>query len=278
MKLALGSDLHLEFGQLDLHDQPDADVLILSGDIFVANDFDKASPDPEAPKSTYRERSIRYREFLEQATQKYAHVIYVAGNHEFYHGKWNASLKQLQDICAEYANVIMLENSSVILNDITFVGGTLWTDMNKRDPMTLMEVEERMNDFRLIRDDLSRGFRKLNPRQTVTRHEKTLEYIKRTLDAKVTEKYVVVGHHAPSFGSTHPKYKDQYLMNGAYCSDLSDFILDHPEIKLWTHGHTHEPFHYMIGSTTIACNPRGYVNYERGLQQEDPYYFQQIEV
>jgi hypothetical protein len=51
-------------------------------------------------------------------------------------------------------------------------------------------------------------------------------------------------------------------MNGAYSSSLDEFILDHPQIKLWTHGHTHEDFDYMIGSTRVVCNPRGYVNYE----------------
>jgi hypothetical protein len=51
-------------------------------------------------------------------------------------------------------------------------------------------------------------------------------------------------------------------MNGGYSSELSEFILDHPQIKLWTHGHTHEPFDYMIGDTRIVCNPRGYINYE----------------
>jgi len=51
-------------------------------------------------------------------------------------------------------------------------------------------------------------------------------------------------------------------MNGAYHSDLSEFILDHPQIKLWTHGHTHHPFDYMIGGTRIVCNPRGYDGYE----------------
>ena len=58
--------------------------------------------------------------------------------------------------------------------------------------------------------------------------------------------------------STHEQYKSQYLMNGAYSSDLSEFILDHPQIKLWTHGHTHHPFDYVIGETRIVCNPRGY--------------------
>ena len=51
-------------------------------------------------------------------------------------------------------------------------------------------------------------------------------------------------------------------MNGAYSSNLDEFIMDRPQIKLWTHGHTHEDFDYMIGSTRIVCNPRGYINYE----------------
>ena len=51
-------------------------------------------------------------------------------------------------------------------------------------------------------------------------------------------------------------------MNGAYSSDLNDFILDNPQIKYWTHGHTHEPFDYMIGNTRVLANPRGYINYE----------------
>ena len=67
-------------------------------------------------------------------------------------------------------------------------------------------------------------------------------------------------------------------MNGAYSSDLSEFILDHPQIQAWVHGHTHYNFDYMIGSTRILCNPRGYVGYERGTQEEDPYHAQVFEV
>jgi len=38
--------------------------------------------------------------------------------------------------------------------------------------------------------------------------------------------------------------------------------LDHPQIKLWTHGHTHHEFDYMIGECRVVCNPRGYHGYE----------------
>ena len=64
-------------------------------------------------------------------------------------------------------------------------------------------------------------------------------------------------------------------MNGAYSSDLSEFILDRPQIKLWTHGHTHDPYDYMIGSTRIVCNPRGYIHYE---EIADNFEFKLLEV
>jgi 3',5'-cyclic AMP phosphodiesterase CpdA len=44
MKIAVTSDVHLEFGDLDLHNDENADVLILSGDICVAADLGR--PDP----------------------------------------------------------------------------------------------------------------------------------------------------------------------------------------------------------------------------------------
>jgi hypothetical protein len=81
---------------------------------------------------------------------------------------------------------------------------------------------------------------------------------------------VVVTHHAPSKASIKPRYQGDHLMNGGYSSDLSEFILDNPQIKVWTHGHTHDHFDYMIGSTRILCNPRGYAGYEERSQEFDP--------
>ena len=93
--------------------------------------------------------------------------------------------------------------------------------------------------------------------------EKCLDYIKLMYsDTPPWMSVVVVGHHTPSHTSCHPRYKDDQIMNGGYHSDLTKFILDRPGIKLWTHGHTHELFDYMIGSTRVVCNPRGYINYE----------------
>jgi hypothetical protein len=102
-----------------------------------------------------------------------------------------------------------------------------------------------------------------------------LAFIRTTVEANPAGRYVVVGHHSPSRLSTHPKYQDQFIMNGGYSSELDDFILDHPQIKLWTHGHTHEDFDYQIGSCRILCNPRGYINYE---ERADTWRLKTVEV
>jgi hypothetical protein len=104
---------------------------------------------------------------------------------------------------------------------------------------------------------------RFSPQDAVEDHKKMLGYIRIVYEGMPPWKQmVVVGHHTPSHASCHPRYKDDSLMNGGYHSDLSEFILDRPGIKLWTHGHTHELFDYMIGSTRVVCNPRGYDGYE----------------
>lgn len=263
MKIKIVSDLHLEFSDITIPNEGGVDVLILSGDIMVAEDLhDIPSPEPYAPGGMKEfmskiKRVASWREFLKRVSNDFPHVIYVAGNHEFYHGKWMRTLDVLREECAKFPNIYFLENDCKKIDDVTFIGGTLWTDMNKGDPLTLHAVRDMMNDFRIIRKEFE-GYTKLKPVDTVVRHKRMLEYIKTVVAEKHDEKFVVVGHHAPSRMSIHEQYKSDFLMNGAYSSDLSEFILDRPQIKLWTHGHTHHPFDYVIGETRIVCNPRGY--------------------
>jgi hypothetical protein len=64
------------------------------------------------------------------------------------------------------------------------------------------------------------------------------------------------------------------MVNGAYSSDLSEFILDRPQIKVWTHGHTHDKYDYMVGSTRVICNPRGYIKYQEIADNFELQYFE----
>ena len=59
-------------------------------------------------------------------------------------------------------------------------------------------------------------------------------------------------------------------MNGGYFSNLSNFIMDRPQIKVWTHGHTHQRCDYMMGTTRVLCNARGYAGYEKSADDFDP--------
>lgn len=276
MKLALASDLHLEFGDINLTNDEDADVLILSGDIMIAQDLhDHPEPiNPVVNLGKRQESAQRFRDFLKRCSFQFPHVIYIAGNHEFYHGKFHGSLVDLRNECAKFPNVYFMENDLKVIDGVNFIGCTLWTDMNKGDPLTLHSVGDMMNDYRTIRED-SKGYTRLRPAHTMDRHRRSVEYIRTVIEGKFDEKFVVVGHMAPSKLSTHPMYANDTLMNGAYSSDLSDFILDHPQIKVWTHGHTHHNFDYMLGSTRIVCNPRGYIGYEA---QADNFKLQYLEV
>lgn len=276
-KIAICSDLHLEIGDLDLRNTVGADVLILAGDIMVANDlYDHPPPEIPYPPAILRTlgtrqiKALEYREFIKRVSGEFQHVIAIAGNHEFYGGKWLQSIDVLRNEYGKYSNVHFLERDIVTLDGITFVGGTLWTDMNKGDPLTLHAVRDLMNDYRMIHHD-GLGFTKLRPAHTVSRHRETLQYFKVVIDDRPDDKIVIVSHMAPSSLSVHPRYKSHQLMNSAYCTDLSEFILDRPQIKAWFHGHMHDACDYQIGDTRVICNPRGYVGYERSTQDLDPY-------
>jgi Icc-related predicted phosphoesterase len=258
MKIKLVSDAHLEFSNLVIPNDKDYDVLILSGDIMIAeylHDFPAPDPYEYGAMEKYSHRmdaADRFRTFLKQVSSDFPKVVYVAGNHELYGGKFYAGIEYLYEECRQYPNIFFLEKDYTIIDNIAFIGGTLWTDCNKMDHMTMY----------MFKHDRS-GYRKIRPEDTVTRHNETLNYFKKTikeLKDNGVEKFVMVTHHSPSHLSIHPRYATDHEMNGGYHSDLSEFILDNPEIILFTHGHTHSPFDYMIGGTRVVCNPRGYEN------------------
>ena len=133
--------------------------------------------------------------------------------------------------------------------------------MNNGDALTLYHMKTMMNDFRVIWHE-AKG-RKFTPQDAFQEHALMKQYISMIVEGKLDQKFVVCGHHSPSQRSTHPRYADDTIMNGGYSSNMDEFIMDRPQIKLWTHGHTHHVFDYVVGETRVVCNPRGYVGYEQ---------------
>ena len=271
MKIAVASDLHLEFGDLDFENTNNAEVLILSGDICVARDLFQVSH-PDHFDLDYH--SIRYHEFFQRCSTRFPHVIYIVGNHEHYHNDFANTIAHMKEVLAYLPNLHVMEKESLTIGDTRFLAGTLWTDMNREDPLTLYQIREYMNDFRIISNsttpvhykDHDGKFQtrvgKFSPEDSVEEHKAMLKFIDESTAADSSARFVVVGHHAPSKLSTKPRYQKDVLVNGAYSSDLNEFIQDRPQIKMWTHGHTHDVFDYWIGATRVVCNPRGYAGHE----------------
>jgi len=276
MRVNVISDLHIDFADLTL---PGGDVLILSGDIFEAKSFKKEIYNPEMVLLEHEQADRRpdrfYRFILEECSRKYREVIMVMGNHEHYRFQFHKTYEHIRSQLPD--NVHLLEKESLVLDGVLFLGATLWTDMNRQDSLTLYHMQGAMNDYRQITmlNESTGDYHRLQPEKTVQEHLRTLEYFTTALSENKNREggalpVVVVTHHSPSKLSIKPKYEKDVLMNGAYSSDLSEFILDHPEIRVWTHGHTHDPFDYMIGETRIICNPRGYKYYEERAEEFDP--------
>ena len=269
MRVALASDVHLEFGDLIIKNEDNADVLLLAGDICVAK---------ELPFSDSRYYN-RFHDFFRRCAFHFQDIIYIAGNHEHYHGTYDETYNILKTELAKHTNIHVLDREYIPIGDTLFFGGTLWTDFNKEDARTMRSIQHMMNDFNIITAPGGRKsswkdsegnlhFRnsKLTPEDVLVDHKDFLDKLNQVVLAQRLlnshNKVVVVGHHSPSRLSTKPQYEKDWEMNGGYSSDLTDFIMDHPEINLWVHGHTHHAFDYMVGKTRILCNPRGYVGYE----------------
>lgn len=267
MRLYVTSDIHLEFGDLDLQNKDAVDVLILSGDICVATDIGKAPGD-------------RISDFFQRCSDRFPHTVVIMGNHEHYHGDFSKSRDIIANMLASnnLHNVYLLEKQTQIIDDYTFIGGTLWTDFNSGDPLTMMQTQQGMNDFRGVKYSAkghAGGNWRFLPQDARDDHCRMKDYIAQVIDGRRargdrSDRVIVVGHHAPSRQSTHPRYRHDFHLNGGYSSELDEFIMDRPEIVLWTHGHTHEDFDYMVGTTRIVCNPRGYIGYESRADHWQP--------
>ena len=253
---------------------PGGDVLIMAGDIMEAGHLRQAD---NAKHNVFM--ADRYRRFCNEELPKYGKVIYIAGNHEHYRNSYNDTHDRLKRELPD--NVHFLEAESLQIEDVHFFGGTFWTDMNKGDPISMSVLKQSMADFAgsikfgdgiKIQTNYGDSYytNKFTPQYAKSVFHETVEKLKQFVESLPNEKIVVVSHHAPSPLSINEKYTDDYHMNAGYHSNLTEFILDYPQIKYWVHGHMHDPVDYMIGATRVLSNPRGYKGYEEQAEIFDP--------
>lgn len=244
MRLLIMSDLHNDMSHFPLEVDgrridADADVIVLAGDIH------EGSESAELARWTFPDKPI----------------ILVAGNHEFYDGHWNRTLQEIREKSRELG-IHFLENDSVEIDGIRFLGCTLWTDFllhsEKHRSASMEAADENLNDYYLIKLDDESGDR-FEPKHTIQRHQESAAWLEEQLAKGDPARTIVVTHHAP-LGKSIPQYYQGNKLSPAFASHLPHLM---GRSKLWIHGHVHESVDYMEGGTRVVCNPRGYARHGR---------------
>jgi len=234
MKIQVISDLHREFGFMDINFS-NADVVVIAGDVNLGT------------------KGIQW--IL--SAIKNIPVVYVLGNHEYYRGSYPKTLNEITELSVG-TNVHVLENKAIVIDNVTFHGTTLWTDFELLgDPKINGSIcQSKMNDYKLIRRDPS--YSKLRSIDTYVIHRAALKWLETSLESSSTKKNIVVTHHAPSIKSIPERLRSD-ILSSAYASNLEATILKY-QPDYWIHGHIHVPIRYNVGDTTVLCNPHGYMN------------------
>lgn len=252
MKLRILSDLHLDINtKMPFNIKDKGTFTVICGDI-----------------SGYFLRTSKW------LNKNVENGVFVAGNHMIYNGSGHSLQYQLKQFEKSYPLKVplsFLNDSYKIVNDIVFVGGTLWTDYclwgeDAKDRYVYYAICY-LNDFRFglfnpnknIENEKPSQLIKLKPQDCEKMFHHTVSVIDKVCRKFPEKKVVVVTHHAPSEQSLKESHKTN--VTPAFASNLEKFILDHPNIKLWCHGHIHAASDYNIGNCRIICNPRGYAKY-----------------
>lgn len=253
MRVHVFSDLHLEFGPIEFSSAVRsgtlADLVLLAGDIHTKR------RGPAWAAATFSQP-----------------VAMIGGNHEAYGDSLYANIaanrREAEQASAERVNPVrFLEREAWELTaldgtSVRIVAATWWTDFEVfgRDTRhrAMAHARRAMTDFQIIgvRDALRREPARLAPEDVLRIHSASTAYIEDKLAQPFHGITIVMTHHAPSFQSVAPQFRED-LLTAAYASAREDLI-ERFQPVLWVHGHTHVSFDYRVGRTRVVCNPRGY--------------------
>lgn len=212
-------------------------------------------------------RVNRILNFLSLVCPRFKHVIYVLGNHEHYGVNMDESMQLLMAaIDLNLPNITNLhiagnDPKKFVLDDITFLCGTLWTEYGAGHPDEYdvrRLISTFITDHKVITKSTGGHYR---PEDMERIFRATISQFAFWLRETNPEKVVVCTHHMPSFQAVHPMYasgdRTTRLLNHAFASNLDDFIIRYKPAK-WLFGHTHTQYRGMLGETELICNPGGY--------------------
>lgn len=229
----IASDLHIEYKNDEVPDPlnfitPSCDILILAGDIG----------------SFYKNSQLK--EFLTKLCSHFKMVLYVPGNQEYYTFNEYKPISMIQliqklyDIESSIENLYILDQSSIIINDICVTGCTLWSKPEIKIPKYIVRIHGITNEI------------------YENKHEKELNYIEKMIEYSQNNnlKLLVVTHYCPTYkvlDGTNKRDKFTSL----YVNNL-DHLLDSDKVHTWVCGHIHKNFDfYTENGTRVVGNQKG---------------------
>jgi len=244
MRIRILSDLHLEHHPFVIPRMAgDADsVLVLAGDVCELRRADLLTP------------------FLLDAAERFRAVIYVLGNHEYYGRDWPDARAVLRDWRLP-ANLHVLEREAVVLDDVAFIGATLWTDFAGGGELDMQHAVRLVRDYRAIHmmgEQAPRRRVRLQPAALLAEHRASRDWLQAAIARQRAQgrRVVLVTHHGLTLQSIHPRFAGSEV-NSAFVSDLAGWLrATGPDLAI--HGHVHNSFDYCVGRTRVVVNPRGY--------------------
>lgn len=234
MKIQIYSDLHIEFAAFD-PPITDADLVVLAGDICVQS------------------KGVSWANNAFQVP-----VLYCAGNHEFYKGHIDQTLRKMRDAAEPHVHV--LENQVWICNQTRFLVTTAWTDFSSTGDTVeaMVTCGMWMSDFQVIRAE--ERYRRLRPSDVIERNHDAFDFLVGELANPFEGKTIVVSHHCPVPEVAGDKH-DGHL-SAAYTNRWNALL---PMVDVWIFGHTHRAMDIELNGCRLISNPRGYPKERTGF-------------
>ena len=259
MNIQLLSDLHLESNPYFVAEPtPGADVLVLAGDI---GSYQPGSALTRLGIEDFGLASFSPRSVSEGGAGWPTPVLFIPGNHEYDGLEYDDATRRLRAACERWG-LIWLEQQSVALQGVRFLGCTLWTDFDALNGDSLnASLAAREKAFRAANHHLRKNhaLRDGVPMLAPEVRELGLQsqtWLRAALSQPFDGSTVVVTHFAPSLLSADPRYG---LTPGTagFCNALDDLL---PAAQLWLHGHLHCPQDYRRQGCHVVANPLGYAH------------------
>lgn len=271
VNIQLLSDLHLESNpDFTAEPVPGADVLVLAGDI---GSYQQGSLLSERGVADFGLARFSPLPASRGGAAWPTPVLFLPGNHEYDGLDFDATRARLRETC-ERLGMLWLEQETVVLQGVRFVGSTLWTDFDAlsagqpqdADITPGEQLKAREKAFRAANFYLSKNhsFRNGQPLLAADVREQGLQsqaWLRQALSKPFDGPTVAVTHFAPSLLSADPRYG---LVPGTagFCNALDDLL---PLADVWLHGHLHCAINYISRGCRVVANPLGYA---RKCEQE----------